>query len=79
MIWSICSGWKYREESWLPSLCHMIDTGHVAREILRGLPSPLTEKMDREFSMPLDKVIKVLAFWAALHDIGKVSPGLRGW
>lgn len=68
---------KYRDESWLPALCHMIDTGLVAREMVRGLPKVISEKMAKEFSIPLNTLINTLAFWAALHDIGKISPGFQ--
>lgn len=58
-----------------PAVCHMLDVGIVARELLTTLPSPLQDRILSLFG-PLGE--NGLAFILSLHDIGKISPGFQG-
>jgi len=59
---------------WHPAVCHMIDVGIVAQELL---VQPLHLR-NRILSLFGHAEASGLAFFAALHDIGKISPGFQG-
>jgi CRISPR-associated endonuclease/helicase Cas3 len=60
--------------SFHPALCHMIDVGIVAGELVNALPLPLQKRI---LSI-LGRLGKNgLAFLVSLHDIGKISPGFQ--
>jgi CRISPR-associated endonuclease/helicase Cas3 len=75
---SIFDFWGKAERNglgWHPAICHMIDTGIMAREILAVQPLAFRQRLTALFDPDETKALNVLAFVAALHDIGKISPG----
>ena len=62
---------------WHPTVCHMLDTGIMAREILSLQPPTFRQRLTSHFDPDETKALNVLAFVAALHDIGKISPGFQ--
>ena len=62
---------------WHPAVYHMLDTGIVAREILSLQPHAFRRGLTSLFDPDEAKALNVLAFVAALHDIGKISPGFQ--
>jgi len=63
--------------SWHPAVCHMIDTGIVAKEILAVQPVNFQLQFTAPFQEAGRDALEVLAFIAAIHDIGKISPGFQ--
>lgn len=57
-----------------PAICHMLDTGIVARELLAVQPESLRSQILSLFGHTKENG---LAFFSALHDIGKISPGFQ--
>ena len=68
---------KTNEEGQHPALCHMIDIGVMAREIVKELPDQMKINLAREFGVLPEQIANVLGYFAALHDIGKISPGFQ--
>jgi CRISPR-associated endonuclease/helicase Cas3 len=64
-------------QRWHPAVCHMLDTGIVAREILALQPAAFRCRFTSLFQMDESDALNALAFIAALHDIGKISPGFQ--
>lgn len=62
---------------WHPVICHMLDVGIMAREILSLQPTAFRQRLASLFDVDETKALNVLAFVAALHDIGKISPGFQ--
>lgn len=58
-----------------PAVCHMLDVGIMARELLTTLPAQLQTRIRNIFG---DTCECGLAFFSAIHDIGKISPGFVG-
>ena len=58
-----------------PAVCHMLDVGIMARELLTTLPAQLQTRIRHIFG---DTRECGLAFFSAIHDIGKISPGFEG-
>lgn len=80
MINSIFDFWGKAERNgpgWHPAICHMLDTGIVAREILSLQPPSFRQRLTSLFDPDETKALNALAFVAALHDIGKISPGFQ--
>ncbi|MDD2851169.1 MAG: CRISPR-associated helicase Cas3' [Desulfuromonadaceae bacterium] len=72
--------WGKAERSgpgWHPAVCHMLDVGIVVREILSLQPLAFRQRLTSLFDPDEAKALNVLAFVAALHDIGKISPGFQ--
>lgn len=61
-----------------PAICHMIDVGQVASCFMQTVASPA---MITFLSTPMagdhDTTQRMLSLLAALHDIGKISPGFQ--
>lgn len=80
MAYSIFDFWGKAEKDgtgWHPAVCHMLDTGIVAREILALQPKRFRQRFTAIFHMDESDALNALAFIAALHDIGKISPGFQ--
>ena len=60
-----------------PAICHMIDTGIVAKEILTVQPVNFQLQLTASFQGAGQEALDVLAFISAIHDIGKISPGFQ--
>jgi CRISPR-associated endonuclease/helicase Cas3 len=63
-------------EKYHPVLCHLIDVGQVGRRLWDDVcRSQVREWVTNRLGLPdRDAAGAWLAFWAAAHDIGKVSP-----
>lgn len=75
---SIFDFWGKAERNgpgWHPAICHMIDTGIMAREILAVQPLAFRQRLTALFDPDETKALNMLAFAASLHDIGKIGPG----
>ena len=58
-----------------PLIDHMLDVGYIAEAIMRyGSLSGYVEEISDYFQVPKDTIINGLAFFCALHDIGKSHP-----
>ncbi len=53
-----------------PALCHLIDVGMVARAMVARWPAAATRGL-------LPAEADLVGFWAAMHDLGKLSPGFQ--
>lgn len=64
--------------SWHPLFCHLIDVGAVAREMWKAvLPAAARRRMSESLGLPEDEAGRWIAFWAACHDLGKLSPSFQ--
>jgi len=62
-------------EAYHPLYCHTVDVGMVAREIWRSvLPPAARRRLAAALGVPDDLVGNWIAFLAACHDLGKLSP-----
>lgn len=78
MTTSVFDFWGKAERNgpgWHPAVCHMLDTGIVAREILRLQPTAFRQRFVGSLGGDDSLYLNVVALIVALHDIGKVSPG----
>ncbi|MEV5606420.1 CRISPR-associated endonuclease Cas3'' [Streptomyces sp. NPDC052299] len=58
-----------------PVICHLLDTGAVLRELWDVVLSQETrEAVASALGLSLSEARAVVSFWAALHDIGKITP-----
>lgn len=61
-----------------PVVCHLIDVGCVVVAFLeRPAAAALRARLARELGASEDEVVALVAFLAAAHDVGKVSPGFE--
>jgi len=73
-LWAKADGKNFH-----PLICHMLDVGHVAAELWDGAVHGLIRgKVSDWMGLPEDSAGRWLAFFAALHDLGKASPGFQG-
>ena len=60
------------------AMCHMIDVGAVARTFLcECAPRRLMEFLAEPFGGQQEAMVHVLPLLAAMHDLGKISPGFQ--
>ncbi|WP_445047549.1 CRISPR-associated helicase Cas3' [Streptomyces drozdowiczii] len=58
-----------------PVICHLLDTGAVFRELWDVVLSQETrEAVASALGLSLSEARTLVSFWAALHDIGKITP-----
>jgi CRISPR-associated endonuclease/helicase Cas3 len=61
-----------------PLACHLLDTGAAAEVLWRdALPPSTTAAIARGLDASPEDAGRLVAFWAALHDIGKITPGFQ--
>ncbi|ARQ72265.1 CRISPR-associated helicase/endonuclease Cas3 [Streptomyces marincola] len=58
-----------------PVVCHLLDTGAVYRELWeRVLSRAMRARIATALGLTVEAARDVTAFWAALHDLGKITP-----
>lgn len=58
-----------------PVICHLVDVGFVTRSLWSGAVGEATIKhWSSKLQVEPDVAGKWISFWAAIHDIGKVTP-----
>lgn len=62
---------------WHPAVCHMLDTGIVAREILKLQPPAFRYRFTSSLRLDEENALNAIALIASLHDLGKISPGFQ--
>ncbi|EFC82265.1 CRISPR-associated helicase Cas3 [Parafrankia sp. EUN1f] len=61
-----------------PVVCHLVDTGAAVEVLWRGMvPESARLTVARELGTSVEDAGRLVAFWAALHDIGKITPGFQ--
>lgn len=70
------------KERWLarpyPAVCHLLDTAAVCLELWDVLlGARMRERIARALGLGLEDSRAVVAFWAGLHDLGKVTPSFQ--
>lgn len=61
-----------------PLICHLIDVGQATLALWQqGLAAGIRSQLARALGLAVEDVGKVIAFWAALHDLGKASPAFQ--
>jgi len=61
-----------------PLLCHMIDVAAVTQALWDlSFTDGLRKQFASALGLTFDETRRTLAFWAALHDLGKASPGFQ--
>ena len=60
-----------------PVLAHMLDVGIMAQELFQSFPTVKMQEVAFKISHNSNKAIKNIGLLAALHDIGKISPGFQ--
>ncbi len=67
-------------EKYHPVLCHLIDVGQVARRLWnQALRAKIRTWIGTRLGLADQSTTGAwLAFWAAAHDIGKLTPGFQG-
>lgn len=80
MTTSIFDFWGKAERdgtAWHPAVCHMLDAGIVAREILKLQPQAFRQRFLSCVGLDETEALNAIALVASLHDIGKISPGFQ--
>ncbi|WP_462203366.1 CRISPR-associated helicase Cas3' [Frankia sp. CcWB3] len=61
-----------------PLVFHLLDTGAAAEVLWRDyLSVSIRRTIAVGLGVPVDQAGRLLAFWAALHDLGKIMPGFQ--
>ena len=61
-----------------PLLFHMLDAGNVARELWSAaLPASFKVNLAGDLGLDVDGAGRLIAFWTALHDMGKAGPAFQ--
>ena len=62
-----------------PLVCHLVDVLAVSRSLWRGcFTDSLRSWLATQLGVDHEPACQWIAFWAALHDLGKASPGFQG-
>lgn len=72
-----CFWGKTSENGIHPALCHMLDVGLVAKELFAVQSEEFKQNFSKHFSDNHSDLSNLIGFFAALHDIGKISPGFQ--
>lgn len=75
--WSLWAKWPKGKAriTFHPVLCHLIDVAVVTRLLWHEVLSPAARRSIAEsLGLPEAQAATWIAFWAGLHDIGKVAP-----
>ena len=60
-----------------PAVAHMLDVGVMAQELYKSFPAAVLKDITVKFSCDFNEALRLVGFLAALHDIGKISPGFQ--
>jgi len=60
-----------------PAVAHMLDVGIMAQEMFVSFATPQLEAIGRWLAPDSGKAFHCIGLLAALHDIGKISPGFQ--
>ncbi|MFD9592084.1 CRISPR-associated helicase Cas3' [Kitasatospora sp. NPDC059973] len=61
-----------------PVVCHLLDTAAVAGALWDALLSErVRQRLAEAIGVSLGEARRMVAFWAGLHDIGKITPGFQ--
>ncbi|MEV1010389.1 CRISPR-associated endonuclease Cas3'' [Streptomyces sp. NPDC049881] len=61
-----------------PVVCHLVDTGAYFTELWKSAVGPrMRARIARALGLSERDAGRELAFWAALHDLGKISPSFQ--
>lgn len=60
-----------------PAICHMLDVGMMAKALLEEAGATIRRLLFDPLACEESKKIHWLAFFVALHDLGKISPGFQ--
>jgi len=79
---NIFSFWGKSEKGnslWHPAVCHMIDAGLITEALIENFTSSLQKYILKYFAGVANEreCFRWVAFFAALHDLGKISPGFQ--
>jgi CRISPR-associated endonuclease/helicase Cas3 len=78
LFWAKTSDQTTGEKKLSPVYVHLIDTGLVVGAFLDQLPVSLRKKLAALFPwLPVAEALKLIAFIASGHDIGKISPAFQ--
>lgn len=67
-----------KANDWHPLIFHLLDSGFVSLSIWEDYLSPFTrERFSHLLGVPQQDAGRLLAYWTALHDLGKASPGFQ--
>lgn len=75
--WLLWAKWEghHNPPSYHPLLCHLIDVGMVTHLLWENVVSPsLRRRLADALGMEESEAGRWIAFWGAMHDIGKASP-----
>lgn len=72
-LWGKQHGLKHGRR--YPVVCHLLDTAAVCLALWDELLGPRVRECAAEaLGLPVEDARKVVAFWAGLHDLGKITP-----
>jgi len=67
-----------KQGSWHTLLWHLIDAGMVAKALWKEqLSESFRKDMEECFGLSADDMMNLIAYWVALHDIGKAGPAFQ--
>jgi CRISPR-associated endonuclease/helicase Cas3 len=78
--WALWAKWSRTSGtgSYHPVLCHLIDVAMTAEALWQHvLPTHWKERIAAELELDPPSTERCVAFWAGLHDIGKICPGFQ--
>jgi CRISPR-associated endonuclease/helicase Cas3 len=74
LLWAKTGGYDRTH----PLICHLIDVGQAALALWKEVfTDSLRTQIADALSLPVDDGGRLVAYWAALHDLGKASPAFQ--